>query len=145
VGLWDNLDENTDYAPYITTGSWLLELHDSPFNDSSYVSVNNNNTRFVLLKAGFYKLTLKTLLYTVDPDGTYWIYLLRNGTQDKAFERIAISANPSSTYYYVQSSLYIYSNGFDNFTINCYSLGDPFFISGDDHYNQFSIEYDCNC
>ena len=142
VGLWDDLDYNADYAPWNTTSDWLLEFSNSLFNDSNYISVSNGNTHFVLLKTGVYKITLTILLYTLDADTIYWVYLRRNGAFDHAFERISISANPYDSYYQVQSSLYVYGNGVDSFVINCYNtVSDAFLVSSSDAYNQLSIEY----
>jgi len=142
VGLWDDLYSNADYAPWNTTDDWLLAFHNSPLNDSNYISVSNGNTHFVLVKTGFYKITLTILLYTLNADTTYWVYLRRNGDFDHAFERISISANPSASYYQVQSSLYVYGNGVDSFVINCYnSLSASFTVSSSQFYNQLSIEY----
>ncbi len=142
VGLWDNLNENTDYTPHDSTADFLVELKESPFNDSNYVSVSNGNTRFVLKQAGFYKITLNMLFQAIGSSYLYLVYLQRNGDVERSFARITISANPGSTMYYLKSSLYIYSNGIDYFEINCVSYDDTYFIvSNSNQYNQLSIEY----
>ncbi|MHA1978814.1 MAG: hypothetical protein ACW98I_18070 [Candidatus Hodarchaeales archaeon] len=100
VGLWDDLDENKDYAPWNADNDWLIEFRSSIFNDSNYVSVSNGNTRFVLLQAGFYKITLPMLLQSIDASGTYSVRLLRNGSSVSVFEYVSILDNPSSNYYH---------------------------------------------
>jgi len=141
VGLWDDLDTNMDYPPWNDADDWLLKLRDNQFNDSSYISVSNQNTNFVLLKPGLYKITLTLLLIHLDASAIYYVELQRNSFTDHIFERAALSANPGSTWYHIQSSLYVYGNGIDYFQINCYSQGDPSFIASGDYYNQLSIEY----
>ena len=142
VGLWDNLNENLDYTPYDSTADFLVELKESPFNDSAYVSVSHGNTRFVLKQAGFYKITLNIQFQAIGASYIYEVYLRRNSDIERKFAIIAISANPGSNMYYLQASLYIESNGIDFFQINCLSTGDSYFIiSNSNQYNQLSIEY----
>lgn len=142
VGLWDDLATNKEYAPYTTDYSWLIEFNNNQFNDSNYIEISNNNTRFKLLKEGFYKITLLLTWYDIDPDSVYWAVLLRNDIIDHFFVRVAISANQTNTYHLIESSLYVKSTGLDNFTIRCYCSGDTAFeIAVQQTFNQLSIEY----
>ncbi|KKL96217.1 hypothetical protein LCGC14_1846690 [marine sediment metagenome] len=142
VGLWDDLSRNTDYTPWDSTGTWLLEFRNSPLNDSNYISVSNGNTHFVLIKEGYYKITLTLRLDSLDANAQYAVDLLKNGSVVSIFAQFAISANPSQDYYPIQSSLYVYGNGVDYFAIVCNNAGDPSFtISEFNIYNQLSIEY----
>jgi hypothetical protein len=142
VGMWDDLARNTDYAPWDLTGTWLIEFRNSPMNDSNYISVSNGNTRFVLIQEGYYKITLTCLLDNLDANAEYAISLLRNGSNAGVFEQFSISANPSTDYFPIQSSLYVYGNGVDYFVMVCHNVGDPsFIVSGQNFYNQLSIEY----
>ena len=142
VGLWDDLTKNKEYAPFTTDSSWLIEFDNNQFNNSNYISVSNNNTRFKLLKEGFYKITLLLLLYDVDASEVYWTYLLRNNLYDHCLARVAISDYPSSPYHQIESSVYVKSTGLDNFTIRCYSTGsDAFEVGWLNNFNQLSIEY----
>jgi len=142
VGLWDNLNENTDYAPYDSGDDFLLSLNQISLNDSNYVSVSSGNTRFVLKQAGLYKITLNVLFQTIENGSLYFVYLRKNGNIERLMARIVIWGNPSPTNYYAKSSLYVNSNGKDYFEINCKSYyGLPFSVSGSNQYNQLSIEY----
>ncbi len=142
VGLWNNLNMNLDYTPYDSLNNFLLEFYESPFNDSTYVSVSNGNTRFVLKQAGFYKITLNLQFAGISPSSVYKMYLRRNGVIEREFERIAISANPKDDVYYTESSLYVYGNRTDYFVINCFSGDDAsFFVTATNQYNQLMIEY----
>ncbi|MCK4382141.1 MAG: hypothetical protein KAW66_02490 [Candidatus Lokiarchaeota archaeon] len=142
VGLWDDFSKNTEYAPDDTNTSWRIEFNNNQFNDSNHISISNNNTSFKLLKEGFYKITLLLLLNDIDANAIYWAYLIRNSTLDNCFDRVAISASPSSPFLQIQSSLYVKSTGFDNFYIICYCMIDTSFAIGTPQtYNQLSIEY----
>ena len=142
VGLWEDFSKNTEYAPDTTDASWRIEFNDNQFNNSNYISVSNNNTRFKLLKEGFYKITLLALLDDIDASAVYWAYLIRNNTFDHCFDRVAISDYPSSPFHQIESSLYVKSTGLDNFYIRCYSSGDPLFeMSASQTFNQLAIEY----
>ena len=82
------------------------------------------------------------MLYDVDATFVYWAFLLRNSDFDHCFTRVAISSNPSSPYYQIESSAYVKSTGLDNFTIRCYSSGsDAFEIGTIQTFNQLAIEY----
>lgn len=142
VGLWNDLEENLDYAPWDSGTNWLAEFPDNLYNDSNHISVSSNYTRFQLLQKGFYKITVLLLFYGLDSlsDTIYWAVLLRNSTIEGYFERIAIPANPITAYYIVQASFYVESTGLDNFAINCYSNGDSFSLSSSGT-NQLAIEY----
>ncbi|MHA1670226.1 MAG: hypothetical protein ACTSV5_06555 [Promethearchaeota archaeon] len=140
VGLWDDLAKNKENAPYNTDASWLLEFYNNQYNDSNYISVDNDNTRFKLLKEGFYKITLLLYLYYLDPpSATYWVYLYRNNSVDHCLAKIAL---PTSEHYQVESSLYIKSTGLDNFFIRTYCTGDTSFgVATSQSFNQLSFEY----
>lgn len=144
VGLWGDLDRSMDYPPWDETDNWLLSLGDNQFNDSSYISCSNQNTNFILLKPGFYKITLTLQLSSLQSGTEYKVELQRNSFTDQMLERLVLSDNPGSSQYRIQSSLYVYGNGIDYFQINCFSsVGDPSFSVETtwDYYNQLSIEY----
>ena len=141
VGLWDDLATNKEYAPYTFDHSWLIEFDNNQFNNSNYIEVSNNNTSFKLLEEGFYKITLLLLLNSVDPSVIYYVLLLRNNVIDHSFVRIAMTANPISLAYQIESTVYVKSNGLDNFTIRCHSISDAFEVYDIQEYNQLTIEY----
>ncbi len=141
VGLWDDLATNKEYAPYIFDHSWLIEVGNNQFNNSNYIEVSNNNTSFKLIEEGFYKITLLLLLNSVEPSTIYYVRLLRNNVVDHSFVRIAMTDNPISSAYQTQSSVYVKSNGLDNFTIRCHSISDAFEVYDLQLYNQLTIEY----
>ena len=141
VGLWDDFSRNQEYLPDTTNTSWRIEFNNNQFINSNHISVSDNNTSFRLLKEGFYKLTLLLLLNSIDANSVYWAYLIRNSTFDHCFDRVAISASPSSPFHQIESSLYVKSTGFDNFHIICYCITDTSFTIGTPQtYNQLSIE-----
>ena len=142
VGLWDDLEKNTEFAPFTADDSWLVEFSNSQFNNTNHIEASNNNTSFKLLEEGFYKITLLIMLYSVDATEVYWAYLLRNGEFEQCFDRVAISTNQPSTFFQIESSLYVKSTGLDNFSIRCYSTSsDAFEVALSQDFNQLSIEY----
>ena len=144
VGLWNGLEKNTDYAPWNTDESWLVKFPDNLYNDSNHISVNSSKTSFKLLQTGFYKITIRFIFYGLDSTSAaiYWVSLLRNGANSEYFERLAIPANPSSSYYFIQASLYIESTGLADFAFNCFCNSDSngFSLSTSGN-SQLSIEF----
>jgi hypothetical protein len=140
VGLWDELDYNTDFTPYITTYNWLLEYRENRINNSDYFSVSNNNTRITLLKPGWYRIHLSMELWSIDANQTYLIIILKNGVQEFYLLYHKASATPEPAYVSFDSSAFLYSNGTDYFEIRGYGFGDPFFVGGQ-IYNQLTIEF----
>lgn len=143
VALWEDLDENKDYSPYTDDDDWLIELEDNQYIDSDHISLSQGNTRFTLLKEGFYKINLRLILAQISPDSIYWIDLLRNTTFVQCFERIVANDDVYNQYYHSSSSLYINSSSIDYFMIRVHCSSDPYIVVPVDGYefNQLSIEY----
>jgi hypothetical protein len=142
VGLWDDLDRNTDYASYNTNSTWLIEFRDSLLNNSNYVTVSRNNTRFVL-SPGLYKITLSFIFSSMAQGEGYAISLIRTGSTDHflADHYHNETAIINGEYYASCSSVFVQGNGVDYFDIKCASIYGDSFDLGNDKYNQLSIEY----
>lgn len=144
IGLWNDLERNTDFYPWNESDSWLVEFPNNLYNDSNHISVNSSNTSFKLLQKGFYKITIQLILWGLDSteSAVYWSALLRNTTTSEFFHRVDLPANPVSTYYFIQASIYIESTGLDDFAIKCYcnSDDDGFTLSSSGN-SQLAIEY----
>ena len=142
VGLWDDLESNRDYAPDNTGSDWLIEFRNSPLNNSNYVTVSRNNTRFVLAP-GLYKITLSFRFSSLVAGEGYAISLIRTGSTehflvDHYHNETAVI---NGEYYSSCSSVFVQGNGVDYFDFKCASIyGDSFDLSND-KYNQLSIEY----
>jgi len=140
VGLWDELDYNTDFTPYITTNNWLLEYRENRINNSDYFSVSNNNTRITLLKPGWYRIQLTMILWSIDAGYMYWIIILKNGVQEFYLFYDKTPTILDSDLLLFDSSAFVYSNGTDYFEIRGYAFSDPFY-PGSQIYNQLTIEF----
>ena len=140
VGIWEDLEYNTGYGGHTENYDWLLEFRNSPLNDSNYIAVSNDNTRFVLA-TGLFKITLSLLLEGLVTPEEYSVVLLKNGETCIFFDYYETGPDDDSSQYQVCSSIYVAGNGINYFEINCFSAShDPFFSSSNSN-NQLSIEY----
>ncbi|MFX1568899.1 MAG: hypothetical protein ACFFCV_11105 [Promethearchaeota archaeon] len=144
VGIWDDLDENTDYSPYNLDTDWLVELSDNSYIDSSYITVTHTSTRLTLIKAGWYKIQITMQLLDLTTPYDYDLELLKNGYT----EFIMVSyrtASASVTWYQVHATGYVLSDGDDYIQMRVTSdPSDPFYLYESPELNQFSIEFVAN-
>ena len=143
VGLWDDLDRNMGYGGHTEVYDWLIEFRDSLVNNPKYVTVTNDNTRFVLA-SGLYKISLSILFDSLVEGEYYGTILLRNGVTDTIiidhYHNVSSSIRNQHFFY---SSIFVEGNGVDYFELNCVSvvIADSFIPISNDAYNQLSIEY----
>jgi len=142
VGIWDGLAVNLDFTPHNSNDDWLIEFEFNKLNNTDYISVSNNNTRITLLKTGWYRIQLSMFLNYLDPDTQYYIKLLKDGlTEGHIHFYETETSSTASSYYYIDSSEFVYSDGTNYIEINGFSYTDNSFSIGSDIYNQFKIEY----
>ena len=139
VGIWDALDDNLDYAPYNLQNDWLFEFGDNKLNNTEYISVSNTNTRITLLKSGWYRIHISVLLGGISPSSSYRLELLKDGTIESYLDFYATSSTNDSSWHYIDSSAFVYSNGTNFIEIETFSTYDS--TPSNDDYNQFTIEY----
>jgi len=139
VGIWDEIDDNLDFAPYNLQADWLFEFGGSSLNNTDYISVSNNNTRITLLKSGWYRIHLSVLLANINPNNGYLITIFKDGATEFYLDNYGTSATNGVSFYDVDSSAFVYSNGTNYIEINGYS-NDDFWVSSD-LYNQLTIEF----
>ena len=138
VALWDNLDENTDTAPYNLGNYFLIEYSNHMVINTKYVTVHNS-TRFSFAKLGLYKVNLKAYFSSIGAGYEYYAFLYQNSSQYRHFARMA---DIDDYYYSVDHSLYINVTNSDTiYGIVGFSPGDDFGISSGNQANQLSIEY----
>ena len=138
VALWDNLDENTDTAPYNLGNLFLVEYSNQMVLNTKYVTVHST-TRFSFAKVGLYKINLKAMFSSINVANEYYAFLYRNSSQFRHFYRWD---DIDDYYYSVDSSLYINVTNSDTvYGIVGFSPGDDFGVSSSDQGNQLSIEY----
>ena len=141
VGIWDSLDDNLDFTPYNLQKNWLFEFGDNNLNNTDYISVSNTNTRITLLKSGWYRIHISVLLGGISDSCSYRLSLLKDGAIESHLDFYVTSSTNDSSWYYIDSSAFVYSNGTNYIEINEYSTTDDFSPSTSNIYNQLTIEY----
>ncbi len=139
VGIWDEIDDNQDYAPYNLQAYWLFEFGGNSLSDTDYISVSNNNTRITLLKSGWYRIHLSVLLVNIDPSNGYLITIIKNGATEFYLDNYGTPAIGAVSFYDVDSFAFVHSNGTNYIEISGYS-NDGFWPSIA-LYNQLTIEF----
>jgi len=140
VGIWDGLEDNLDFAPYNSNDDWLIEFEFNKLNNTDYISISNTNTRITLLKAGWYRIHFSVFLNYLNPSTQYYMALLKDGV-NIGYIHFYETPSSGSSYHYIDSSEFVYSDGTNYIEINGYSYTDNDFSIGSDIYNQFKIEY----
>ena len=141
VGIWDEVDENTDYTPFVSDSNWLFEFSGNNVSNPEYISTSNGGTRITLLKEGWYRVHLCVLLLSINPTSTYWTKIYKDGDFHLYLDRYGTSSTVDSMWYSINSYAFVYSNSTNYIEINPYSSTDDFYVSTLQSFNQFSIEY----
>ncbi len=139
VGIWDALDDNLDYAPYNLQNDWFFEFGDNELNNTDYISVSNTNTRITLLKSGWYRIHISVLLSSISPSSYYRVRLLKDGAIESYLEFLATSSTIDSSWHYINSYTFVFSDGTNYIEIEASSTYDS--TPSNDDYNQLTIEY----
>lgn len=143
VGIWDDLDQNIDYAPYTLDTSWLVELKDNSYIDSNYINVINTGTRVTLVKTGWYRIQINMLLSDLTTPSVYRLVLLKNGITESIMVRYYCPSGVGT--YHLNAHGYVQSDGDDYIEMRVYSdPSDNFYLTSSPDLNQFSIEYITN-
>jgi len=142
VGLWESLSRDMDNPDFNTVNDWLIEVGDNKMQNSDFIVLNqsaqHSNTRFHLIKSGWYSVNLHVLLSGVNSlAGWYVIMALKNGSTI-----LYLLYEPSlNQNLQVSRQFYISSDGNDYYEFNCYNSGDDFSIESQQVFNQLTIEY----
>jgi len=141
VGLWESLYRDMDNPDFNTARDWLIEVGDSEVYNSNYVnldqSAQHSNTRFHLVKSGWYRVNIIMRWENMDSSYYYGLWVWKN---DTLFMTPGYPV-PIGIYLQVNIHFYISSDGNDYYDFNCYCLHDDFLISGQQVRNQLTIEY----
>ena len=142
VGHWESLSLDIDNPDFNTGNDWLIEVGDDKIENSDYLILNqsaqHSNTRFHLIKSGWYRVNIHLLLSGVSSAaGWYRLYVLKNDSVI-LFALYEVSINQNIQ---VNRQFYISSDGSDYYEFNCYNSIDNFFIEGQQSFNQLTIEY----
>ena len=141
VGLWESLYRDMDNPDFNTARDWLIEVGDSEVYNSNYVnldqSAQHSNTRFHLVKSGWYRVNIIMRWENMDSSYYYGFWVWKN---DTLFMTPGYPV-PEGIYLQVNIHFYISSDGNDYYDFNCYCLHDDFLISSQQVRNQLTIEY----
>ncbi len=142
VGIWDELEDNYDYAPHNLTNDWLYEFGGNRLSNTDYIAVSNTNTSITLLKSGWYRIHLYVLLWFISPNFLYKTTILKDGAVEFVLDRLVTGSTVDSYWHQIDSSAFVYSDGTNYIELNGYSNGDNNFspYTGPD-YRQLTIEY----
>ncbi len=142
VGYWESLERDISNPDHNLNYNWLIEVDDMQIMNAKYVELNQTtqfeNTRFHLLKIGWYRIDVITLLISLTASAVYSIQAWENS----AINIYAEYFRNADTNQVVNTKFYIYNNGSDYFEINAYCLGGmDFDITAIQTYNQLMITF----
>ena len=143
VGVWNGLDRNVDNPDFNDDYDWLIEPLLNAYNDTTYINTTNSNTRIHLIKAGWYKIQIRVLLSSISGGISYYLALLKNDIQIAYLDYWHPSSTSDATYYAMQGTEYVLSDGDDYIEINVRTGPiDPVFVyTFEQEYNELVIEY----
>ncbi len=128
VAMWDQVSGSGTV--------FNLTLSNIQFNRSEYF--NYSSTLVHLLKAGWYRISLRCLLNNIIPGNSYFCELYKNAA---LLERFWYVNTPSSVNYHpISAVIYVFSDGDDYFSIRMAS-GVTFGVIPDEDFNQLTVEY----
>ncbi len=138
VGLWEHLQRNKSYSPFSDNWNWLISAANNLFNNSGYIILNHNNTRYYLVKNGLYRITLRLVLTGCNPAHSYYLNLYKNGVIDEELEFI----HPTYSIHTINAEFYISSDSDDYFELNCFNgWDDSIDMDPGEECHQLVIEY----
>ncbi|MFX1354645.1 MAG: hypothetical protein ACFE8V_16090 [Promethearchaeota archaeon] len=145
IGMWESLYRNMDFSPYNSLSYWLVEVGDSLVSDGNYCSLSRNNTRFHLIKSGWYRVKIAMRLEDV-MNQQIFLRIYKNN-----IPYLMHSMHSESVSAEFKTFFYISSNGTNYYDLICWNsikkkelskskfIG--FSINSDQTWNQLTIEY----
>jgi len=145
IGMWESLYRNMDFSPYNSLSYWLIEIGDSLVRDGNYCSLSRNNTRFHLIKSGWYRVKIAMRLEDVMNQQIY-LRIYKNDVP-----HLMHSMHSESVSAEFKTFFYISSNGANYYDLICWNSIEKkelskskfigFSINSDQTWNQLTIEY----
>ena len=131
IGLWNE--------PSGSGNDFNLSFSEVNYTRSEFFTISADNESLQFTKAGWYKINLHLLFSGIVSSDRYKIELLKNGVNTQFL--LFFDVHPSS-YYYVATQGFFWSDVNDVFTLRCYSdFGDDFDIYPNTEWNQIALEY----
>ncbi len=139
VGIWDRLYKNKNYAPYDSDQTYLIRVDDIEVNNSEYFFLNRTNTRFHLIKSGWYRVNLLLTLINIPGTADVYFRALKEGSTTVAFA-YRYNVTTDGNYLTMEGQFYIYSDGSDYYDFYI-SSGMTSEVAPNNDFNQLGIEY----
>lgn len=140
LGLWNDLSKSTANPDFSTDWLWLIYVYSEQIYSQNYLKLNQKsnhlNTRFHLIKSGWYRGHVNMLLTGLDDNKVYQLLVHKDGDSLTSIITPARVYNKLS--YRINTEFYILSNGTNFYEFSCwYGTGDSFDTPG----GQLCIEY----
>ncbi|MFW9970650.1 MAG: hypothetical protein ACFFDF_10655 [Candidatus Odinarchaeota archaeon] len=140
VGIWDALYKNKDYAPYNTDQQWLIRVDYILANNSEYFFLNRTDTRFHLIKSGWYRVNLLLTLVSISGTADIYFRAYKNGNTAVAFS-IHHNSTIDGDVNTIEGQFYIYSDGSNYYDFYVASAPATSDTAPNQDFNQLGIEY----
>ena len=140
VGIWDQLYQNKDYAPYNTDQSWFISADGIQVNNSEYFFLNRTNTRFHLIISGWYRVNLLLTLSNLGGTADIYFRAFKGGSTAVAFSN-RYNATTDGSFHTVEAQFYIFSDGSDYYDFYISSAPMASSVAPNPDFNQLGIEY----
>lgn len=146
VGLWEDVLKNKLHPIMNADSYWLLEVGNEQIINNEYIILNQTtgykDTRFHLVKAGFYRITINIVLTDLHNTQGYIISAFKDG-EDYGFTgfKTFFCVTAPSISEQVNVDFYLESNGTNFYEFGCLTFADPFELLTDQEYSHLSIEY----
>jgi hypothetical protein len=142
VGHWESLNRDMSNPDFNSDYNWLIEVGDIQIINSDYLtldqSAQHQNTRFHLLKSGWYRVDVIMLLWSLTDTLIYGLRVYKNGIDillAEYFRNVDVN-------HIINTKFYISSDGNDYYEFNGWSFSsDNFDISSNQKDNQLTITY----
>ena len=141
VGLWNDLSKSKANPDFNADWLWLIYVYGEQIYNQNYLKLNQStnhvDTRFHLIKSGWYRVHMNMLWTGLDDTTVYHLMVHKDGDSTTSI------ITPASAYYEdlsyrVNTEFYILSNGTNFYEFSCWcTTGDSFATPG----GQLCIEY----
>lgn len=146
VGLWEDVIKNKLNPIMNADNAWLLEVGNEQIINNEYIILNQttayNNTRFHLVKAGLYRISINIVITSLLNTQGYALSAFKDGEGYGmlAFKDLYHVVTPN-TLEHINVDFYLESNGTNFYEFGCFTLSAPFDLHTDQDYNHISIDY----
>lgn len=146
VGLWEDVIKNKLNPNMNADNAWLLEVGNEQIINNEYIILNQTtdfkDTRFHLVKAGLYRITINILFTDLLNTQGYALSAFKDGEYSgmAVFKYLFHVVTPNAVEH-INVDFYLESDGTNFYEFGCYTLAAPFEVHTEQEYNHLSIEY----